>query len=282
MAEKRFVQTKDLGVLYINHSDNNEKHWLHLRHTHYFTEIFYITAGSGRFLIRDDYHVVKEGDVLYIPPMVEHTEFSDLETPMSYYVIGVEGIQLNGEENQDHLQLHDSDADLAYYFIHGHNELTAKKLYWQTVVYDMVHIILTKISRLSMTPIAAQESQTVSSDSFKIKNYIDNNFADNIKLDDLAAMLHRSKYHLSHTFTEDYGVSISRYIQRVRLNAAKFLLETTNYSLAEVADIAGFTSQSYLTQTFQKREDMTPTDYRKEKRLHVIAKSSGDSLPLKS
>ncbi|MCB6603699.1 helix-turn-helix transcriptional regulator, partial [Erysipelatoclostridium ramosum] len=53
------------------------------------------------------------------------------------------------------------------------------------------------------------------------------------------------------------------YLIRLRVQQAKELLETTNYSIAQISDSCGFSSQSYFSQVFKKACGMTPNAYRK-------------------
>lgn len=267
----RTVNVSDMKIVYINHSDNDEKHWLHLLHTHYFTEIFYITAGKGEFLVKNQSVSVSKGSVILIPPYVEHTEVSNLDAPMVYYVVGVAGIRLRESESGaiDYLKLKDFDQQLAFCFLGAYQEWQEQQPYADSIAHDLVHILVTKISRLTMTQIYPEKDKDVSGDAFKIKNYIDNRFAESVTLDRLSDELHKSKYHLSQIFSRDYDMTISQYLQLVRFNNAKFLLRTTNYNLSDIARLTGFSSQSYLTQLFRKKEAMTPSDYRKQERMQI-------------
>ena len=82
------------NIVYVNRSDRKTKQWLHFKHTHPFSEIFCITGGTGSFLINDMETKVKKNDLVYISPQAEHTEISDYETPLEYFVIGISGFEI--------------------------------------------------------------------------------------------------------------------------------------------------------------------------------------------
>ncbi|MNN24936.1 HTH-type transcriptional regulator YesS [compost metagenome] len=82
----------------------------------------------------------------------------------------------------------------------------------------------------------------------------------------MAEEAHINKYYLSHLFKKTYGVSPVKYLNQVRMDTAKFLLESTNYSVLEISEIIGFKSQSYFSQTFKREIGVAPLDYRKENR----------------
>ena len=70
----------------------DEKDWQSVFHTHHFTELFFVVNGEGNFLFHDEKYHIRTGDLVIIPPYMEHTEQSIKGTPLEYYVIGVEGI----------------------------------------------------------------------------------------------------------------------------------------------------------------------------------------------
>ena len=105
-----------------------------------------------------------------------------------------------------------------------------------------------------------------------VRRYLDSHYSENITLDQLASFSHQNKYHLSHEFTRHYGISTISYLNCRRIEVCKELLENTDYEISDIAHMAGFSSQSYLAQSFRKSCGVTAGDYRrtiKEKNLTV-------------
>ena len=75
----------------------DEMDWKSVFHSHPFTELFYVVSGEGNFLFRGETYHIKTGDLIIVPPYMEHTEQSSSD--LQYYAIGVEGIsfQKKGE-----------------------------------------------------------------------------------------------------------------------------------------------------------------------------------------
>ena len=71
-----------------------ENDWTSFPHSHHFTEIFFIKDGTGRMLIENESVPVSSNSLVVIGAQVTHTEFSDPENPLDYYVLGVEGLKL--------------------------------------------------------------------------------------------------------------------------------------------------------------------------------------------
>ena len=72
-----------------------------------------------------------------------------------------------------------------------------------------------------------------------------------------------NKYYLVHAFKEYKGMSPINYLIDRRIQEAQYLLETSNYSIAKIAQAVGFSSQSYFSQVFRKEKGVSPNQYRK-------------------
>ena len=67
-------------------------------------------------------------------------------------------------------------------------------------------------------------------------------------------------------FKNFVGISPSHFQMDIRLQRAQELLATTNYSIAHIAGILGFTDTAQFSTFFRKRQNMTPREYRKRNR----------------
>lgn len=63
-------------------------------------------------------------------------------------------------------------------------------------------------------------------------------------------------------FKENVGTSPAQYQMNIRLKRAQEILTTTNYSIAKIAEILGFTDTAQFSTFFRKRQNMTPREYR--------------------
>lgn len=60
------------------------------------------------------------------------------------------------------------------------------------------------------------------------------------------------------------GTAIKNYIKNLRLEKAKSMLLTTDYSIARIAEELHFCSSSYFSSEFNKKEGVLPQAYRSE------------------
>lgn len=94
-----------------------------------------------------------------------------------------------------------------------------------------------------------------------ICEYLEKNYRKNIALDDLCNLTGLSKYYLLRSFTKQKGITPYSYLETIRIDKAKKLLEQ-GISSVDVASQTGFTDQSHFSNFFKKLIGLTPKQYR--------------------
>lgn len=117
-------------------------------------------------------------------------------------------------------------------------------------------------SKSSETPIVTQVFGDAPTYLEEIRHYIDENFCQNIRLDDLCVLFTTNRTTLCNQFRDVYGVTIIDYINQLRIRKAKALLREEKHNATQIAFQLGFSSLHYFSQTFKKYEGITPTEYR--------------------
>ena len=99
----------------------------------------------------------------------------------------------------------------------------------------------------------------------KVKEYIAENLNENLTIKELAKSVNMSSSHFSRVFKQQTGFSPYDYILISRINRAKYLLQTTNMTIASVAYEVGFNSESNFIYYFTENEGISPGKFRKLK-----------------
>lgn len=68
--------------------------------------------------------------------------------------------------------------------------------------------------------------------------------------------------HLHRLFKAEIGMGIHEYISAVRMNAAKGMLKDGTHSIADIASLLGFSSQSHFCRAFSEAVGVTPKEFR--------------------
>ena len=95
------------------------------------------------------------------------------------------------------------------------------------------------------------------------QDHIDTHPADDHRLDLLATRAAMSSRHFSRLFTAEVGDTPARYVERVRVEAARAELESTVSSLDIVAANCGFGTAESLRRAFLRRVGVPPDAYRR-------------------
>lgn len=98
-----------------------------------------------------------------------------------------------------------------------------------------------------------------------IKDYLDIHYADPITLDFLSDIFFINSSYLSTLFKEKTGMKYVDYLNGLRIDAAKTLLQTTDRRAATISRMVGYDNEKYFYRVFKKFTDLTPEQYRKQK-----------------
>jgi len=96
----------------------------------------------------------------------------------------------------------------------------------------------------------------------RVLTYIGENFDKPITLDSLAAEVGLSRFYLSRIFNTQIGYSFSSYLNYMRVNYAKRLLEETSKSISDICFDCGFESMRTFNRVFKELTDYSPSVYR--------------------
>jgi transcriptional regulator GlxA family with amidase domain len=79
---------------------------------------------------------------------------------------------------------------------------------------------------------------------------------------DLAASVNLSASRLQHLFKQEAGISLLKYINNLRLEKARQLLETTELHVKEIRLTVGAGNESHFQRDFKRKFGQTPNNYR--------------------
>ena len=95
------------------------------------------------------------------------------------------------------------------------------------------------------------------------KLYIDNHYAENIDLENIADQAHFSKFHFIRLFKSIYGRTPNNYLIKIRIDQARLLLEKGNTVMESCLSV-GFDSPTSFAGMFRKITGQSPSAFRKQ------------------
>jgi len=234
-------------------------------HFHEYYVIGFIESGRRHLSCKNKEYTIGPGDILLFNPRDNHTcEQIDGKT-LDYRCINIKP-----EVMRD-----------TVYEITGKNYLPA---FSQNVAYQSEQVqLLKELHQMLLeqrTDLAKQETfyfliaqllasytehikteiNNVSEAVQRVCTYIEGNFTTLITLGDLSKIAGLNKYTLLRSFTKERGITPYQYLETIRVNYAKRLLEK-GVEPIEAAGQAGFTDQSHFTKFFKNFIGTTPKQY---------------------
>ena len=126
---------------------------------------------------------------------------------------------------------------------------------------------LSKLMRLIMAESWHPEDKALPSKKasvLEVKKYLDENYNSKISLEELCSRFYISKYYLTHSFKNQFGLSITSYLLSMRITKAKHLLRFSNKTIEEIGYETGIGAPAYFSRVFKDIEGVAPSVYREQ------------------
>lgn len=102
--------------------------------------------------------------------------------------------------------------------------------------------------------------------AIKVKNYIDENIADDLTMKKISQFFNYSEVHLARIFKKQHSISISKYLHDKKLNHALKLLNDGN-SISSIIKSLNFSSEANFSRAFRAKFGLPPRTYLKEQKM---------------
>lgn len=249
-------------------------------HYHTSYEFLKVTKGELDFSLDDNEFVLQEGDIVICPSFSIHSAtakdddtqtlgivteklFYDNKDINSRMMASLNSSELRGKELIIHHSHPDNDK-LTSIFENIKNENIKQdplcSIYISSLVNQASIIIARHFNLLNNTNSITNESSIMYA-----LEYIKAHCTEKITLDDLSRISKMSKFYFARKFKEFTGSSPMDYVIKTRVNYALNLINTTELSMTEISEKAGFCSVNYFNKTIKEITGYPPFTYKKLK-----------------
>ena len=243
-------------------------------HWHDYYQMVCIASGTGVIHTPECASPLSPGNIVLIPPSIKHVLLADHQSMVTF------------ELKFDILD--DALADLfikdGIFFCEDHKEIFSL---FQKIVHearendfladDYVELLFSQILILFARFLYSEKKEFDQKKEFPVTPISDDRIAKSIKMyieanskldlttEDIAANFFLSPSSIYRKFTKAYNVSPMQYLNQVRIQKAKQLLETSDYSITEISNMVGYSSIHYFSKCFTASEKVSPAVYRANK-----------------
>ncbi len=263
------------GVLLKTHRSREFETAIHSEmHYHDEIELLAVTEGELFCIVSGKHYHCQKGDVLFFSARIPHSTYVE-NSKCAYTLLQFRPEQYLGDSNNTgkYFNRFVRNADLPFAIIKNptlfdiiaraleeeQKQEEAFDLYIKGATYSII-ALLCREGALSAS------NSAYSADIKKILpalSYIEENFAQNITLDDIARLQNLNPSYFCRVFKRASGSSFVDYLNFVRVCKSEKMLASGEKSILEIACDVGFSSLSYFNRTFKRYKNCTPTEYRR-------------------
>lgn len=234
-------------------------------HFHEYYVLGFIEDGNRNLFCNNKEHTIESGDLILINPMENHTCAQIDDRALDYRCLNVttEVMQRTVCDVIGSSYLPEFTTTVAY---QSEQAVLLKELH-QMLMEERESIQKEELFYFLIAQLLENYTEKPSLAPVKIStqvqmacNYMDENFSEQISLDDLGSISGLNKFTLLRSFTRQRGVTPYQYLESIRVGYAKKLLEQ-GVSPIESAGQSGFTDQSHFTKYFKNLIGLTPKQY---------------------
>lgn len=222
----------------------------------------YVVKGVGYIETPEEKYTVSEGDFYFLNKLRYHIYYSDPDHPYEKIFVVLKGsfvdFLVSNYLSNDSVYI--KKCNISSLMMHIINILSREG----PINYDRLALsVLELFQQVFPAPYRAKPSSNRIPEM--VKNYIDAHITEKISLDDISNSLYISKSHIERSFKKEYNQTPIAYWANQRISQVASMLVTTNYSLAQIAQMLGFSDVKYMSKSFKKIKGKTPMEYRMDK-----------------
>ena len=223
--------------------------------------LHYVVSGCGVYTVEGRAYPVSAGQVFLAWPNTVLSYTADERDPWEYYWLGFSGAEAALLLSHTGLQPGRPVMSIGFgrsfqQYVTAIYDARGSGLKNRTQMLGYAYLLL---ARLLDTGETGGESAGVAA---RAAEFLDNNYAEQLSSDDIAAAAGVSRSWLYRLFMQEYGVSPAAYLREKRLAHARQLLQSSGLHVAEIARSVGYPDPLYFTKVFTRRFGCTPTAFR--------------------
>ena len=229
--------------------------------------IHYILDGKGEFTVNNKTYKLGKKDGFLIRPGEETYYKADDKDPWIYMWIGFNGIKAetylkyaNLDEN-NHIFKYEKDSSLKKCILEilSLNIMNnSNRLKIDGLLYLFIGNLIENNKYMDK-----ENSNTQADEYINISiDFINNNYSNNIKVNDIANYVGLNRSYFSNLFTKKMGISPQEYLLSLKMGKACNLLTNLQLSIGDVARKVGYEDQLTFSKIFKKSKGLSPKLYR--------------------
>ena len=254
-------------------------------HSHHLLEISYVKKGTGKYHIDNTIYDISQGDIFIINNIEKHGIVVNPHNEMLNMVIHFEPrfiwyvennffdsryLKIFYDRSSNFQNKLDRDNPATQHIKNllleiekeFSNKLPEYELMVKVKLLNLLVLLIRHYNYVQDSPESSAKNRQELLHINKVIDYIDQNYKQSIRLEELANLVFMNPSYFSTFFKKYNGISPTEYIARKRVYRAIEHLKSTNKTVLDIAITCGFNNTSSFNKVFKKITGKTPSDYR--------------------
>ncbi len=228
--------------------------------------IHHIIKGKGAYAVGGARYELSEGDSFIIYPDTEIVYRADEHEPWEYSWVGFSGLtaaelvshtDFTPDMPVIHTRLGTEIENIIARIYEAHGEGYVENLKMTGHLLLMFALFAERSERRRGT---RPDAEKYARDA---EEYMLNNYALPITVEDIAGHINISRSHLWRVFKEKYSASPKEYLSALRIDKACGMLTKTSLPVGSIANSVGFENHLYFSSAFKRLKGVSPSEYRR-------------------
>ena len=248
-------------------------------HWHPEIEILYVIRGPLKVIIEGEEYTGTHGDVFCVSPGELHfmdSASAEIDDYALLFPLELLAFQLEDTLDREFFQpLRDHSRILPHHPSTPENAAMLRYLFTRIIRTEQepdnmekqlnLRILLLSLLREFAASGLQHPRSSRGNDPMQreLLTYLQQNYMEPLRLEDLSKQFHLSEKYLSRYFKQHFHLTLTQYLMHLRLTHARHLLETEDLPVTEVALQSGFSNVSHFIRSFHAAFQMSPLQYRK-------------------
>ncbi|OOM73593.1 arabinose operon regulatory protein [Clostridium puniceum] len=240
--------------------------------------IHYIIDGEGSYTVNNKTYKLKKNQGFLICPNVLTYYEADKDNPWTYMWVGFNGVKaqtyLNyANLNEENLIFKYSNDDCLKNYI---SEMI-KMLKLNEVDYSnelriegLLYFFMSKLAEVRKNTFSQKNYKSTELYLEKSIEFIENNYSNNIKINDIANYIGINRSYLTNIFKKNINISPQEFLVNCRIDKSCTLLKTTDLSIKAIATSVGYSDPLTFSKIFKKVTGDNPKGYRLKFLNHTL------------
>ena len=227
-------------------------------------ELLYFLDGEGSMLYDGTRCPVRKGDIVAVNSYAPHHVITGEKSPHFCLIIGMDFCRYVGIDPNllvfQRIIRDDAQATALFQQVMDAYAAQNDRFRNAEIKCAVLELLLFLCRRYSTPKTEAQLTQTPSLKYVhRAMGYMKANLSHKLSADEIAASVGLSKFHFLREFKRVTGYTLNHYLNTIRCEHARSLLESGQYTVKEAAFLCGFTNHSYFSNVFFKYIGMLPS-----------------------